>query len=199
MRTFLLITLVWAVGSSTPHPLTAQNDDIATARRIAAMSAVALDEYSLGVENGRIVSRAELDEAVTFLGEARKRSAELSRRIRDLTTPALDSILAGVGRRASVTTLRGELDALRRVLERTLGASLDLLPAAAPSLARGARVYQLRCKECHGPQGAGDGPKASNMDPPPVNFTLTDSLTGTSPLDFFRKISVGIAGTEMRE
>ena len=153
----------------------------------------------MGVVNGRVVSPPELDEADTFLGEARKRAAELSPATRDLTVPALDHIIAGVGARLPVIGLRRQLDSLRHDLETSLGAALDLLPAAAPSLTRGARVYQLRCRECHGESGRGDGPKAPRLDPPPANFTAFDSLRGSSPLDFFRKITVGVAGTEMRE
>jgi len=66
-------------------------------------------------------------------------------------------------------------------------------------LARGAQLFHLRCAECHGNEGRGDGAKAEKLDPKPANFTLRDSLRAMSPLDFFRKITVGVSGTEMRE
>ena len=163
------------------------------------MSAVALDEYASGVENGKVVRPAELDEASAILAEARKGAAGLTAPTREFALAALDSVIADVRRHRPAGELHARVARLRHDLEQTLSAALDLMPAAAPSLARGARVYQLRCKECHGLEGRGDGPKAAKLDPKPANFTLADSLRGTSPLTFFRKISVGVSGTEMRE
>lgn len=163
------------------------------------MSAVALEEYALGVQGGRVVSAAELDEAGAILNEARRRAGELSAKTRDMTVAGLDSMMADAGKRRPVEALRARLDVLRRDLEKTLGATLDLLPASAPSLVRGAKVYQLHCQECHGTTGAGDGPKAAKLDPKPANFALRADLHAASPLAFVRKINVGVSGTEMKD
>jgi high-affinity iron transporter len=169
------------------------------ARRIAAIGAVALDEYAAGVQGGRIVLRPELDEATSFMDEARRKAGELSPKVRQVVAPALDEIAEGIRTLKPAEGLAGRLESLRRDLERVLNASLDPMPAAAPSLSRAARTFQVRCAECHGKLGQGDGPKAKKIDPPPANFTLRDSLTGTSPLLFYRKITVGVAGTEMQD
>src|SRR2546427_124098 len=196
-----LRSIAFAVALILTRPLflSGQTRDLAEARRIAAIGAAALDEYAAGVEDGRVVSLTELDEARAFLEEARRKLTGLSAPVRSLTAPAIDRLAAGVEQHRPVGDLRTVLDTLRRKLESTLKAPLDPLPAAAPSLARGAQLFHLRCAECHGNEGRGDGPKAEKLDPKPANFTLRDSLRAMSPLDFFRKITVGVSGTEMRE
>ncbi|MBI4503880.1 MAG: cytochrome c/FTR1 family iron permease [Gemmatimonadetes bacterium] len=175
----------------------AQAGDVAVARRITAITAVALQEYALGVSSGRIVSQTELEEARSFLDEARRNAGDLSPEIRSLTAPVLDEVSAGLRDLRPASELEILMGRLRHQLESSLSAALDPMPAESPSLARAARLFHARCAECHGEQGRGDGPKAHRLDPPPANFSLRDSLTGVSPLDFYRKITVGVAGTEM--
>src|SRR4029079_17274251 len=71
------------------------------------------------------------------------------------------------------------------------------MPPAAPALVRAAKTFQSRCSTCHGTEGKGDGPKSKRIDPKPTNFTLRDSLSTATPLSFYRKITVGVSGTEM--
>ncbi len=47
------------------------------------------------------------------------------------------------------------------------------LPANAATLASGRQVYAQNCAICHGESGAGDGPAAQGLNPPPVNLRLT--------------------------
>ena len=42
-------------------------------------------------------------------------------------------------------------------------------------LARGGEIYQKHCLRCHGPTGEGDGPEASSLIVPPVNFQSLES------------------------
>src|SRR2546426_7572680 len=199
----LIVSGALILGSLCPRAnAAAQQGDVPAARRIAAMGAVALDEYAHGLPGaGRVKAEAmeELDEARAFLEEARHRAQELSPPLRALTLPVFAQLLDGVKQRRPLDELQAALDGLRLRLERVLRTPLDPLPAAAPSLVRGARVFRPHCVECHGKEGRGDGPKARRLDPRPANFTLRDSLRSASPLDFFRKISVGVAGTEMRD
>jgi hypothetical protein len=44
-------------------------------------------------------------------------------------------------------------------------------PAVSPAAAAEARqIFASRCTPCHGPQGRGDGPGASGLNPPPRNY-----------------------------
>ncbi len=54
--------------------------------------------------------------------------------------------------------------------------------------ATGADIYAARCAACHGPNGAGDGPLAAELLPPPRNFVhgayrLRSTEFGEAPLD----------------
>ncbi len=177
----------------------AQNPDVAVARRIAAIGAVALEEYALGVQNGRIVARAELDEASSFLEEATRKLGEMSPAVQGLAAAGMQEITAGVKKLAPVGDLEARLEVLRKDLEHALNAPLDPMPSTAPSLARAARTFQNQCSECHGTTGRGDGVRAKKIDPKPTNFTLLDSLSSSNPLAFYRKITVGVSGTEMQD
>ena len=177
-------------------PLAAQSGEVAVARRIADIAAVAMDEYALGVANGRVVNRAEYQEAVLFLGEAHRAAAGLSPDLQRQALPRLEAIAAGIEAIRAPPDLRVLVDSLRTTLAERLGVSLDPAPAVVPSFAAGRGVFQERCAGCHGRAGRGDGPQSPELDPPPADLT-DPALANSSPLDFFRKINVGVAGTGM--
>ncbi len=65
-----------------------------------------------------------------------------------------------------------------------------LLLAAAPAIAfaaggvdRGKDIYDKRCVWCHGETGAGDGPAAGFLNPPPRDFTSGVYKWKTTPFD----------------
>jgi high-affinity iron transporter len=167
------------------------------ARRIATVSAIAVDEYALGVAGGQVVSAAELGEARLFLTEARRLAEQLPSAVQLEATTRLDRLRDAAGRLDDPAALRAAVDTLRTLLATGLGISLDPLPTGPVSLARGAEVYASSCAACHGLDGAGDGPSAPSSTPRPSDFTRRSELATTSPLDFFRKVTVGVAGTAM--
>ena len=75
--------------------------------------------------------------------------------------------------------------------------TLDETPARAPDLARGAEVYRASCASCHGDLGRGDGPLAAGLDPAPSNLADWAALRDQSPLDFYRRVTIGVVGTAM--
>ncbi len=166
------------------------------ARRLADITVIALDEYALGVVGGRVVSSAELEEAELFLKEALALAGELPAELGALVRSRLEEIASGVAGRRPVEELRPLVLKLREELALALGLALDPLPRKAPVLAVAERRYREQCASCHGASGDGRGPLASGLEPPPADFT-DRALQTTSPLDFFRKINVGVAGTAM--
>lgn len=75
-----------------------------------------------------------------------------------------------------------------------------------PDLARGQKVYQLRCVQCHGVSGDGNGPAAIYLYPRPRDyrkgiFKFASTPYGSRPLrqDLLRTVRQGIRGTSMPE
>jgi hypothetical protein len=60
------------VAPSSPNP-TQGEDRTPVVRRIAATAALAAQEYRSGVKDGKVIARAEVEEAELFLTEAAAR------------------------------------------------------------------------------------------------------------------------------
>ena len=94
--------------SSQPQQASQSQDQAPVVRRLAATAQLAAQEYRIGVENGRIIAPAEVDEARLFLQESRRSAALLSRDVGPARWPQIDSLLqlggssraAGFGRRS---------------------------------------------------------------------------------------------------
>jgi high-affinity iron transporter len=168
-----------------------------SARRVAATLMLAAQEYALAFDGGRLVNRAEYDEAVLFVAEARRSArglppalaAELDGRLARLESRLVDGFPA--------ESLVIEAQRVEARLSAALGVSLDDRPAREPSLGSGRAIYGARCASCHGDAGRGDGPAAARMDPLPANFTDTALLASATPRDFYRKVAHGVPGTAM--
>lgn len=78
-------------------------------------------------------------------------------------------------------------------------------PKPTPDLiAKGKKVFEeMKCWECHGHEGKGDGPKSeTQVDDfgnriPPANFTRGIFKSGPMPGDIFRTFMTGLSGTPM--
>jgi high-affinity iron transporter len=175
----------------------AGEDHTQSVRRIAATARLAAQEYRLGVENGKVVLPAEVEEAQLFLTEAKRTAGLLPPDISRTTTRELDEILALVAKLAPGDSVAARVSAFSTQLAQRLGVSLDELPSRVPTLARGAEVYQANCASCHGTLGRGEGPAAAGLDPPPANLADAGALRDVSPLDYFQKITIGVTGTAM--
>jgi high-affinity iron transporter len=188
--------LVLGLGAVT-RPAVAQDPGLEAARRVVALSALGAKEYAEGSFNGTIVSNEEVEEARLFLTEARRAATGLPAGLRAATLALLDSAAALVdttGPAARLSGLAGQVDAL---LRHELGALGDAPPSLRPSYALGRRLFLQHCTECHGDGGAGDGFRAPRLDPPPADLTDAVALADQSPLDHFRKIRLGVSGTDM--
>src|SRR3989304_8026832 len=56
-------------------------------------------------------------------------------------------------------------------------------PALADDIERGKALYDTRSSWCHGAEGAGDGPAAEFLNPPPRDFTLGLYKWKSTPFD----------------
>jgi mono/diheme cytochrome c family protein len=70
------------------------------------------------------------------------------------------------------------------------------IPADDANLQRGREIYESSCIDCHGEQGRGDGPTASRLNPPPVDFQASHILE-LSDGELFYIIANSVEGTAM--
>ena len=169
----------------------------AAARRVAATAQLAADEYALGVSGGRIVAAPEVEEARLFLAEARRNATRLPSATAQSTAAMLTTLESMVNRSAEPDSVSRLVRTLVASLESQLELALDEIPADPPSLSRGREIFKNLCAVCHGATGHGDGPQATTLTPRPANLADAASLRASSPLDFYRRITVGSAGTTM--
>src|SRR5207245_2759692 len=55
-----------------------------------------------------------------------------------------------------------------------------------------------QCVPCHGATGRGDGPKARRLQgPAPASLADRAAMSSVSPVDVYRKLTIGVAGTAM--
>jgi len=192
LRTILILSACLAT------PLAGQAvDSVAAARRVVAAAALAAKEYALGVTpgGGQIVLPEEVAEAKLFIQQARFDVPALPAAVR----PAADSGLAALARLFDRLAPPDSVEHAAEALIRRIGTE-EPLPSRPPSLARGAAVYREQCAACHGESGRGDGPKATSLKgPPPANLADPAVMGGTSLLEIYRKIAIGVPGTAMPE
>jgi len=187
-----LLTLALSAPGQQPA-----SDQAPALRRLAATAQLGAQEYRAGVQNGRVVAKAEIEEARLFFAEARRSAGLLSPEVSSSAVRALDEIADLVDATASPDTIQARVLALTNSLSQRLGISLEEIPAGTPSLARGARIYRENCASCHGDLGRGDGPMAEGLDPKPANLSDAAALSDASPLDFYRRVTIGVVGTSM--
>ena len=185
------------VSAAAAAPLFAVDDVPATVRRVAATSALAAQEYRNGIRDGKVVAQSEVDEAKLFLAEARRAAALLPPPGGAVTVGAVDRLIALVAKGAAPDSVDAALRALDTSLEGTWQVTLEEIPTIAPSLARGRTLYGQVCASCHGEHGAGDGPAAQALTPRPADLAARALLADRTPLDYYRRISIGVAGTSM--
>src|SRR5207237_627759 len=59
-------------------------------------------------------------------------------------------------------------------------------------------VDQEQCAEWHGARARGDGAKATHLQgPPPASLADREGMSTVSPVDVYRKLTIGVAGTAM--
>jgi high-affinity iron transporter len=166
------------------------------ARRVLATSSLAAKEYAIGVAGGAVVSPEEVDEARLFLGQARLAAGELDGDVGRDVLARVDALLGLVEATADPAELAAGADALAAALVEAFGGIAEAVPPVRFERAAAHELFQANCAICHGPEGRGDGTAAASHDPPPTDLT-DPALADQAPLDYFRKIGLGVSGTAM--
>lgn len=173
--------------------LLAASPDVRTLWRMLDYVAV---DYRGAVGHGQVLSDSEYAEMKDFAGT-------VSREIGSLPPSEARAVLAGQAQGlVQAIEARQDPDTVAR-LARDLGGQLlaaypvPQAPARVPDVARGKALYAENCASCHGVTGAGDGPLAASLTPPPIAFTDKERADQRSLFGLFQVITQGLDGTSM--
>ena len=190
-RLFLPFLLLLALA---PAPAPAQQAEVQTTWRLLDYVAV---DYPEAVREGRVVNAAEYAEMTEFSASVRERIGRLPEHpAKARLTAQADSL----GRAIAAKVPAEQVAATARRLGRELLAAfpVPLAPRSAPDLGRAAQLYSENCAACHGPAGAGDGPMARGMEPPPIAFTDRARAEERSVFALYQVIEQGLEDTPMQ-
>jgi len=193
----VITTLIWlATAASGASTTPAPSDE---AGRLVFLLQYVGSDYAAAVRDGEIIDDAEYRENREFAALVAERWA----RLRD-TVPApkrgpLDDAVAKlrqlVDSRADPRLVRDVTEAaIPRLVE---AFALRVFPRERPDPQRAATLFVENCATCHGNRGAGDGPRAKELDPPPARFIDRVRMDATPPYVFYNALTFGVANTAM--
>ncbi|MFC5440538.1 FTR1 family protein [Rhodanobacter ginsenosidimutans] len=168
-------------------------DSVPTTWRLLDYIAV---DYREAVRDGAVVNQVEYQEMQEF-------SATAAAAIKALP-PTPDSAPLNQGAVALQQAIRAksapeEIATRARAVAALLikAYPIPLMPTSAPQYARGQTLYAQQCASCHGATGAGNGPAAAGLDPPPIDFTDRARADERSIFALYQVIDQGLQGTSM--
>lgn len=156
---------------------------------------VAVD-YAGAVHNGKVIQQGEYAEMQEFAALVRTKLASLPAR-------AEQSKLVASAERLSKQIAQRDDPAAVAITAHALATQLIVFyniqasPRQPPDVAAAAMLYETHCASCHGKLGAGDGPAATGMAPPPIAFTDSQRAARRSPFALYQVITQGLSGTAM--
>ena len=201
VTTTIAICVCAILASCDAHSSTAQSDVPDPVRRIAALLDYVAADYGQAVRDGAVLNEAEYREQVAFLEDARRLVPRLPRGADDRSEvlgdldAAIGSLLEQVDKKATADVVTRGCQRLRQQIIDSYG--VVLAPRKPPSRESGHRLYMQSCIPCHGPTGAGDGPSAAGLQPPPRSFQDDEVMRGLSPVRAYNALTDGVPGTAM--
>jgi len=162
-------------------------DDKDAHRLVAVLQYVAAD-YPEAVKTN---SKAELDEQLSFLAEAKVIAPKFGASL----VPRIESIEARVGKSEDPAAVARDCVALIEEIVRLTG--IARAPKASPDLARGKTLFEQQCASCHGSDGAANTEVGKKLDPRPASFRDGARIEGLTPFRVFNATMYGVKGTAM--
>ncbi len=169
--------------------LSAQKDD---ARMMVHLLDYLAVDYSLAVQNGKVVSTAEYQEMKEFS----KTIKELGQKVPASLQSDIILLENLVNEKASQDKISSVAASIKQEVITIY--ELEVAPKRWPSIVKGKELFALQCQSCHGPKGMGDGALAASLEPKPTNFHSPDKANGLSPFQAYNTIRLGVDGTGMR-
>lgn len=197
----MLLTIRWmAIGllllTGLVASASAQVDSRAAAVAWRLLDYLSVDYGGAVGEDGRVLSQSEYAEMVEFTQQVRDRLKDLPPTAAQPSLVArADALQGAIARKAPPAEVAGLAKGLKDEL--LAAYPMPLAPAKPPDLARGAALYTEQCAACHGATGAGNGPAAKELKPPPVAFSEAGRARARSLFGLYQVIDQGLEGTAM--
>ena len=170
------------------------------AQRLAHLMSYIAADYGGSVSRGAVTSQAEYDEQVSLLREATAIAGRLDAAPKPQpTTVKLLEMVSAVAKKVDAKADPTEVaaDAVKARTASLAAFGISEAPKELPNPVRGKNLFAEHCADCHGPAGAGDGPKAKGLDPKPANYLNEDMAERLSPARVAATIRFGVSGTAM--
>ena len=177
-------------ASAPPARADEQAPDVLNALHILDYIGV---DYAGAVRDGKVVTTGEYQEQKEFAAEVTRAlmRTQAPAQLREQSA-ALEKLIAD---RAPSEQVRS---ATRTLSAAVLAAyPIAIAPKRAPDVASATPLYQENCSGCHGVSGAGDGPAAAGLSPPPANFLDDARQKQRSVFALYNTLNTGVAGTAM--
>ncbi|ADP19923.1 iron permease FTR1 family protein 2 (plasmid) [Achromobacter xylosoxidans A8] len=193
-----LLLILWVglcfMGSATAQTPPAGADE--GPRQLWQLLDYVAVDYGGAVDKGAIVRESEYAEMRDFTANAVTQARGLpAHASKDAVVTAATKLQEAVSSKADgaeVARLAHEAEALL-----VAAYPIPVAPKALPDLKRGAALFQAQCASCHGTAGAGDGPLAAKLEPPPIAFTDRERARSRSLMALYQVVSQGVTGTAM--
>lgn len=154
-------------------------------------------DYAEAVSEGRVINAAEYAEMQDFAAGILQQSGDLpANSARAGLQQQAGELSRLIGLRAPASSVAALTTAMRLAIVEAY--KVTVVPRQAPDLARGADLYAGECAACHGDNGAGDGPMAAGMQPPPIDFRDRERYRQRTLYGLYSTITQGVADTAMQ-
>jgi len=183
--------------SRPPQALVPAPPDGGDAQRLVTVLDYVSSDYARAVQGGAVVSPAEYDEQVKFVGDAQALVASALH-----PAPPDDPLVTAVARvEAAVRSKADPAEVARACREAKEEAvtrfGLRTVPTETPSLDRARTLYTQSCLPCHGATGDAATAQAALLDPRPASFREPARLAALSPYRVYNTLTFGVPGTGM--
>lgn len=154
-------------------------------------------DYSGAVIDGQVANQVEYDEMLDF-------SAGISQQLADLPEHSIKpELMKDVQILSTWVQQKESADKVRRLTAQIHNKIINaykiiVVPRKQPDLVRAEQLYANQCVSCHGAEGFGDGPAATDMVPPPINFHNIERYQQRTLYGLHSTITQGVNGTTMK-
>ena len=191
---FAAILLAATLFSAHGHAAGPSTED--SAKQVWQLLDYLAVDYGGAVADGKVKKPDEYKEMQEFAQAAEQQLAALPDRTeKSVLLQQAAALKAAIGDKAAPVDVAERARGLAGAL--LAAYPVPVAPAKAPSLQQGQALYQAQCASCHGAQGRGDGPLASQLSPPPVAFSNRERARERSLFALHQTISRGVPGTSM--